>query len=667
MRKRWASSAGLAFGGDYNPEQWPRHVWAEDLELMQQAGVNLVSVAIFSWAWLEPEEGRYEFTWLDDVIAGLDDAGIAVDLATATASPPPWLTTRHPEVLPVTAEGVRLHHGSRQAWCPSSPVFRERAVALAGAMAERYGHHDGVVLWHVSNELGCHNAQCHCDVSVAAFRRWLEDRHGDLDELNEAWGTAFWSQRYGSWDEVSTPRATPTFRNPGQVLDYRRFCSDELLDHYRAERDAIRRHDRDTPITTNFMVQRFISDLDYWSWADEVDVVTNDHYLDAADPDAHVELAFSADVCRGLARGREWLLLEHSTSAVNWQPRNVPKRPGQLLRNSLQHVARGSDGALFFQWRASVRGAEAFHSALVPHAGTDTWVWEEAVELGDALRRLGPVSGRPVDAQVALLFDWQSWWASELPGRPSQDTDYRRHVEEAHGACWRAGVTVDVLPPDGEFERYDVVVVPHLYLAADGVARRLSAQVEGGGHVLVTYLSGIVDPDGTAVRTGGYPGAFRELLGIRVEEFHPLLPDQRITLDDGTTATTWIERLHLAGAEPVTSYADGPLEGVPAVTRRRVGDGTAWYVACRLDRDGMDRLVHALLTAAGRPPRPPAPGLEQVVRSGDGSAPVRFAINHGPADADVEVEGRDLLTDERVGPVVVVPAGGVRVVEEAVP
>jgi beta-galactosidase len=300
---------GIAYGADYNPEQWPRDVWPEDVALMRQAGVTVATVGVFAWALLEPEEGRFELDWLADVVDLLHANGIAVDLATATASPPPWLSTRYPETLPRRADGTVLWPGGRQAWCPSSPVFRERALALVTALADRFHDHDGLAMWHVSNELGGHNAHCYCDVSAAAFRAWLQGRYRDVAGLNEAWGTAFWSQRYGSFDEVLPPRSAPTFSNPTQQLDLARFSSDALLDHFRAERDVLHRRSPGVPVTTNLMVMSHVRDMDYLAWGPELDLVAQDHYLDAQDPDGHVELSWSADLVRGVARGRPWFLM----------------------------------------------------------------------------------------------------------------------------------------------------------------------------------------------------------------------------------------------------------------------------------------------------------------------------------------------------------------------
>jgi beta-galactosidase len=654
---------GLAWGADYNPEQWPEEVWAEDIELMRRAGVNLVSVGIFSWALLEVEEGRYEFDWLDRVLDRLHAGGVRVDLATATASPPPWLTTAHPEMLPETADGVRLVHGSRQSYCPSSPVYRTKAVALARALAERYRDHPALSAWHVGNEYGCHVSRCYCDRCAVAFRAWLQARHGSLDVLNEAWGTAFWSQRYTAWDQILPPRATPTSNNPGQLLDFDRFSSDALLELYKAERDVLREVTPGVPVTTNFMAASF-SQLDYWKWAAEVDFVSNDHYTFGENPDRHIDLAYSADLVRGLAGGKPWLLMEHSTSAVNWQPRNIAKQPGELRRNSFTHMARGADGTLFFQWRQSRAGAERYHSAMVPHAGPDTKVFREVEQVGAEYRRIAEIVGSTVDASVAVVFDWESWWALNQPAHPTVDVSYQATVFALYRALWRAGVTVDFVPPGADLSKYRLVLLPALYAVDD--ATPYEEYVAGGGHLFVTYLSGVTDTRGH-VHLGGYPGAFRDLLGVRTEEFFPLRAGEVVALDDGSSAAVWTEHVHADGAKVVASYVDGQLPGVPAVTRNDHGDGVAWYLACGLTGDGLDRLVRGALDHAGVATG--AEDVEVVRRTGEVAGTAvswLVAVNHGDSDAELSAVGVELLSGARASGRVVVPAGGVVVVREEV-
>jgi beta-galactosidase len=664
-RRDGTSTPGIAYGADYNPEQWPRDTWAEDVRLMAEAGVTIATVGVFSWALLEPEEGRFELDWLADVLDLLDAGGVAVDLATATASPPPWLSRRYPETLPRLADGTLLGPGGRQAWCPSSPVFRGRALALVTALAERFHDHPALVMWHVSNELGGHNARCYCDVSAAAFRDWLRNRYGAVGRLNEAWGTAFWSQRYGSFDEVLPPRTAPTFANPTQQLDFARFSSDALLDCFRAERDLLHELSPGIPVTTNFMVMKHVRAMDYLAWGPELDLVAQDHYLRADDPDAHVELAWSADLTRGTARGRPWFLMEHSPSAVNWQPRNVAKSPGQMRRNSLAHVARGADAVCFFQWRASRAGAEKFHSALVPHAGTDTRVWREAVELGATLKAIGEVAGSTVRAEVAVVVDWDARWAAELDSHPTSDLEYLDRHLGLYRPLWDAGVTVDMVGPEADLSRYRLVLVPTLYLTTDAGAANIRSYVESGGTVLVTYWSGIVDED-DHVRLGGYPGAFRELLGVRTEEFYPLRQGEQVRLVggvlDGSTADVWTELLDLRGAEQVSSYADGPLPGVPALTLNRVGEGQAWYLATRVDPAGTEALIRHVCELAGVAVHQ-QPGVEVVRRHGADRSYL-FVLNHTDHTVEVPATGTDLVSGVDCAPTVKVDAGGVAVVRE---
>jgi beta-galactosidase len=654
---------GIALGCDYNPEQWTPEVWREDVELMVRAGVRLVAVNVFGWSSVEPRPGEYDFSGLDDIIELLHARGIRVNLGTGTASPPPWLTTLHPEVLPTAADGTTRFPGGRQAWCPSSPIFRERALALVEQVARRYGRHPAVALWHVSNELGCHNAHCYDETTAESFRVWLRRRYGTIDGLNAAWGTSFWSQRYGDWKEVQPPRLTLSTTNPSQVVDFHRFSSDELLDYYRAEAAVLRRHTR-APITTNLMVAAHIRNLDYWSWAPELDLVANDHYLDHRLGDPVAELSFAADLTRGLAGGAPWILMEQAAGAVNWQPWNLAKEPGQMIRNSLTHVARGADAVCFFQWRASVQGAEKYHSALLPHAGTDTAAWREVLRLSATLDRLGEVAGTRVRADVAVLFSWESWWSADGANRPSEAVRYLDQVHAAYAGLRELGLTCDVVGPDADLAGYRLVVAPCLHMVSDAQAAGVAGYVLAGGHLVVTFYSGIVD-ERDQVRPGGYPGAFRDVLGVVAEEFAPLLPGREIGLDTGARAHLWTERLRTTTATTLARYADGPLPGVPAVTRNAHGAGTAWYLATALRPDGLrDVLREAVRTAGVQPLGPENDGSVEVVRRTDGERDFLFVINHGQREIRYAVTGQELITGEPVRGLLRVGGGDVRVVRE---
>jgi beta-galactosidase len=646
---------GVSLGCDYNPEQWSPDVWREDAALMRRAGVDLVAVNIFGWSNLEPSPGEYRFDDLDEVVELMHAHGIRVNLGTGTSSPPPWLTTLYPDVLPVAEDGTTRFPGGRQAWCPSSPVFRDRALDLVGRVARRYGKHPAVALWHVSNELGCHNALCYCATSADAFRSWLRGRYRKIETLNEAWGTSFWSQRYGDWNEIQVPRLALSLRNPAQLVDFQRFSSDELLGYYRAEAAILRKHS-DIPVTTNFMVTAHIRNLDYWSWAPEMDVIANDHYLDHRLGDPVAELSFAADLTRGLAGGRPWMLMEQSAGAVNWQPHNLTKVPGEMIRNSLTHVARGADSICFFQWRASAQGAEKFHSALLPHAGTDTVAWREVLKLSETLDRIGEVAGTEVEADVALLFSWESWWSAEGEARPSQAVTYLDQVHSAHGALRSLGVTTDVVPPDADLSRYRLVVVPGLYMISDTDAQAIADYVAAGGRLVVTYFSGIVD-ERDRIRLGGYPGAFRDVLGVLSEEFGPLKPGDTVTLSNDQKAALWTERLRTTTASVVATYEDGPMAGLPAITRNEYGAGTAWYVATKTD------MSELLAEASGR--MSDESDAEVVRRTGGGRSYL-FVINHGTELVQHPARGEDLVTGEKVDGVLTVQGGGVAVVREEV-
>ncbi|MGW4645892.1 beta-galactosidase [Kitasatospora sp. NPDC004289] len=636
---------GLLYGGDYNPEQWPEEVWEEDVRLMAEAGVNVATVAVFSWSRLEPAPGVYEFGWLDRVLDLLHEHGVAADLATATATPPPWLVRLHPEVRPQDAAGTRLEFGSRQGYCPSSPVFRAAAVRLARAVAERYADHPALVMWHVGNEYADHTAECFCEESARDFRSWLRARYTTLDGLNAAWGTSCWGQHYTDWGQLEPPRKAPGPVNPAQLLDWRRFSSDALLACFEAERAVLKEVTPDVPVTTNFM--SVLRDLDYWKWAAAEDVVTDDAYPDPADPRAHVKVALSYDLMRSLKR-QPWLLLESAPGAVSWREVNVPKAPGVMRLHSLQALAHGSDGVMFFQWRQARYGPEKFHSAMLPHGGTGTRQWRETVALGADVRRLAGVAGTETRAEVALVLDWDSWWGLEAPeSLPSNRLKLHQLLLAWYAPLHARGIAVDLTPPGRDLNGYRVVIAPNLYLCTEEQAANLASF---RGQLVIGPFSGVVDAD-DQVHPGGAPGPLRELLAVRVEEFWPL-PDgevQRVETADGRglTASTWTEWLETEGAEVLAHYRGGPLDGRPAVTR----NGTATYLSC-LPEDPAP-FLDAVLAAAGVTGTELPEGVELCRRDGH-----LFLLNHGaePATVSLPTDGVDLLTGRQLSGTVVIAA-----------
>ncbi|MFF8842303.1 beta-galactosidase [Streptomyces sp. NPDC015127] len=628
----------ILFGGDYNPEQWPEEVWHEDVRLMREAGVNSVTLGVFSWAKLEPRPGAREFAWLDRLMDLMHDNDIGVVLATPTASPPPWMGRLHPETLPRDENGQTVWWGSRQQFSHSSPVYRRYAAALTEDLAARYSRHPALTMWHINNEYCTYDWG---DEAARAFRDWLRRRYATLDALNEAWGTAFWSQQYDSWNEIIPPRRAQYMKNPTQVLDFRRFTSDALLECCIAERDIVVRHTPHIPVTTNFMP--LWSGQDAWTWAEHEDVVSVDIYPDPKDPLAGQYNAMIGDMTRSQARG-PWVLMEQAAGPVNWRGVNHPKPRGLNRLLSLQSVAHGADGICYFQWRQSRQGAEKFHSGMVSHAGEHGRTYQEVRQLGAELALLGPrATGTHTSAEVGILHDWDSWWAGEQDGRVSSRVRYEDVVRAWHRAVWESGTAVDFARPEGELGRFKLVLAPHLYLLTDAAVDNLLAYVRGGGTLVCGFHTGVADED-DRVRAGGMDARLRDLFGIRtVHEWWPL--DEGDTVECGAfRGMLWSEEIDAApGADVVAAYRGGELDGRPAVLRK----DRAWYVSTLPEPEALRDLLSEVAADAGvRPVLDGVPAGVEAVRRGD----LLFVLNHGRDPVEVKVPGthRDLLTGARI-------------------
>ncbi|MDN4482571.1 beta-galactosidase [Demequina lignilytica] len=618
----------LWYGGDYNPEQWPREVWDDDMRLMSRAGVTVATIGVFSWARLEPRDGEYDLAWLDDLMDLLHATGVRADLATATASPPKWLIDKHPEILPVTQDGTVLSHGGRQHYRPASAAYREHATRLVRVLAERYGDHPALEAWHVNNEYGCHVSRDYSDDAAAGFRAWLAERYGTIHALNAAWGTAFWSQLYTSFDQVDPPRVTPAGTNPTQTLDFDRYSSDELRACMRAEIAVLREVTPEIPVTTNFM--GFFKGLDYWTWAGDLDFVTDDHYPDPEDPEAYVLAAMTRDLMRGLGGGRPWILMEQATSAVNWRDFNAPKPAGMHRLLSLQSVARGADGIMQFQWRQSKAGSEKFHSAMVPHAGEDSRVYRETEALGAELASLSHLRGTRSEARVAMVVDWPSWWALEQDSMPAR-ISYVEQLLRWYRALHRRGVLVDMVPAAGDLDGYDMVVVASALALSDDAVTALAAVPARGGQLVVGYQTAVLDEHAHA-RLGGYLGDLQQALGVWIEELWPLRSGALAGVAAGPVSE-WGEHVRVRDAEVLATFSGGDLDGLPAITRRADGDGAGWYVATA--PEALGELVERVLDDAGVVWSSLPAGVEAVERGGH-----RFVLNHSSVPVEVEVAGR---------------------------
>jgi beta-galactosidase len=656
------------YGGDYNPEQWPRAVWQQDVRLMREAGVNLVTVGIFSWAHLEPTEGSFNFGWLREVMDLLGAAGIGVDLATPTASPPPWMTTAYADVLPVDARGARYSHGSRQHFCVCSPNYRRLALRIVDRLVQELGDHEALHMWHAHNEYACHVPYCYCDQHTLAFRAWLQSRYGSVEELNQAWGTDFWSQRYSDFAEVLSPRLTPTYSNPGQTLDYMRFSSDAFLDEFLEEKQVLKAARPDVPVTTNFM--GFFKPLDYFNWAHHLDMVSTDNYQDPTDPRSAAVSAMHFDLIRSLNKDVPWMVMEQASFRVNWRERNVPKVPGQMRAFSYQALARGASGILFFQWRASRAGAEKWHSAMVPHSGEASPVWAEVAALGRELAHMEPVVPTRVQAAVAVAFSWPNWWAVESRQGPAHDFSMQAQLNWMLMPLYERNVTIDFCRPEEDLGAFRAVVVPSLYLVTEKEAANIVAFVERGGTAVISFWSGIVD-EHDRVYLGPYGGPLRALFGCEVLDVAPLADGEVVEIEweDGatTSASYWTDLATEGDGKVLARLSNGPWAGRPAVVETAYGDGSVLYVATRLDDAGLARLYDRVPSLQGRGVDDgavgPAGRFERVLGRHQGSD-WEFLVNHTNEEhqAELACSGLDVVRGQPVANRLTLPPWGVAVV-----
>ncbi|MDD9147954.1 beta-galactosidase [Sporolactobacillus sp. CQH2019] len=653
------------YGGDYNPEQWDESVWREDMRLMKKAGVNYVSVNIFSWALLQPDEDIYDFSTLDKIMDMLADNHIAADLATATAAPPAWLARKYPQSLPVDINGVHLLPGSRQHYCPNSRDYRRLARALVDQIARRYRDHPALAMWHVNNEFGCHVFECYCGTCRAAFRTWLREKYRSIAALNRSWSTDFWSQRYYDWEEINLPGKMPTHHNPNQQLDYRRFMNDSILSLFKAERDVIRQYTPQIPVMTNLMGLH--KPVNGFKWAKEMDLVTWDAYPDPYEETPYLHF-MAHDLTRSLKK-QPFLLMEQAPGAVNWRGQNAVKTPGQMRLWSYEAVAHGADGIMFFQWRASQGGAEKFHSGMVPHSNDqNSRVFREIVELGQELKKCRELVGTKFRAEAAIVFDWENWWALELDSKPSNLVKYPDQLIDYYRVLHQLNIAVDFISPDEDLKHYKIVFAPASYQVSRTFGDRVRDFVQSGGTFVTNFFSGIVDKE-DRIYLGGYPGAYKDALGIYVEEFAPMKKGQshRIATPWGDAAIRiWEEVIHLKEAQVLARFKEGYLAGMPAVTEHVYGNGRAFYVGTDPEEAYLKKLIRGIVADVRlAPPMAVPEGVEVTVRESK-TAGYYFILNHTDQEKRFVLEGEyeDLLTGTREKQLITLAARDVKVLKE---
>lgn len=639
----------ILHGGDYNPEQWLDRpdILAEDIRLMKKAGVNTVTLGVFSWSVYEPSEGAYHFEWLDEVMDRLWENGIFTILATPSGARPAWLDQEYPQAMRVNNMGVRNHHGVRHNHCMTSPLYRAKVREINTILAKRYGSHPGLILWHISNELG---GACYCGLCKKQFQEYLKRRyHDNIDELNKEWWTTFWSHRYNSFHQIEPPMPGGETSIHGLNLDWKRFTTWNMTDYMKEEIAVFKKWTPDIPVTTNFM--QLYEGLDYHKMAKELDIISWDSYPEWSTDkreliDTAAMTAFDHSIMRSFKRDQPFMLMESVPSQVNWHPVNKLKRPGIHNLSSMQAVACGSDTVQYFQWRKSRGSYEQHHGAVIDHLGrSDTRVFREVEEAGKNLKLLQEVQGSVPKASAAIIFDWENWWAINDMAGLSVQKNYPQECRRLYQILFRYGIEADVISQEEDLTPYKVVFAPMLYLLKPGTEERFSQFVTEGGQLVATYLTGYVN-ENTLCYLGGFPGgALKDVFGLYTEEIDSLYPSERngaaFTEDSGMEGVCQIrdfcEIIKHVTAQILACYTGDFYQGTPVITVNRFGKGKAWYLGARVEDSGLEQLLGKIMCELGITFKKLPIGVEKHIRYHD-SVQFEFYLNYTTEEKEIQLE-----------------------------
>ena len=661
----------LLHGGDYNPDQWLDRpdILEEDIKMMKKAGVNTATVGVFSWSALEPQEGNFQFGWLHDIMDKLYENGIYTVLATPTGARPAWMDEKYPSVLRVEKDGRRNHHSGRHNHCMSSLEYRALVEKMDTKLAQEFGNHPGLILWHISNELG---GECYCDSCKKRFQEYLREKyHNNIEELNKQWWTSFWSRRFDSFEQIEPPYDNGEHSILGLNLDWKRFNSWNMKDYLAFERRILKKYTPQVPATANFM--KLFEQLDYVDLAKEIDIISWDGYPswnnDYETPaDTAAELSFDHAVMRSLKKDKPFMLMESTPSLVNWHSVNKLKRPGILRASSIQTIGCGSDTVQYFQWRKGRGAAEQFHGAVVDHLGRDdTRVFKEVSEVGELLKKLAPVTGSRVASKAAVLFDWSNRWAiKDMQGMAHDTKNYEKEVRKFYNIHLKKGINADIVFPLEDLSSYSLVVLPMYYAVSKEAGAWLKEYVKNGGTVVATYLTAYVN-ENTLAYLGGFPGAgLGEVFGLYAEELDTLYPtdSNAVLMKDGNKAIVkdYCELIKLTGAEVLGTYESDFYAGMPAVTVHSYGNGKAYYIGTRMEEEDLIKFFTQIWSECGIKEKELPEGVEYLTRTAEDGSTFDFYVNYNatPATVQLSKDGTNLLNGEAVsGKVEILPFNAV--------
>lgn len=661
----------LLHGGDYNPDQWLDRpdILEEDIKMMKKAGVNTATVGVFSWSALEPQEGNFQFGWLHDIMDKLYENGIYTVLATPTGARPAWMDEKYPSVLRVEKDGRRNHHSGRHNHCMSSLEYRALVEKMDTKLAQEFGSHPGLILWHISNELG---GECYCDSCKKRFQEYLREKyHNNIEELNKQWWTSFWSRRFDSFEQIEPPYDNGEHSILGLNLDWKRFNSWNMKDYLAFERRILKKYTPQVPATANFM--KLFEQLDYVDLAKEIDIISWDGYPswnnDYETPaDTAAELSFDHAVMRSLKKDKPFMLMESTPSLVNWHSVNKLKPPGILRASSIQTIGCGSDTVQYFQWRKGRGAAEQFHGAVVDHLGRDdTRVFKEVSEVGELLKKLAPVTGSRVASKAAVLFDWSNRWAiKDMQGMAHDTKNYEKEVRKFYNIHLKKGINADIVFPLEDLSSYSLVVLPMYYAVSKEAGAWLKEYVKNGGTVVATYLTAYVN-ENTLAYLGGFPGAgLGEVFGLYAEELDTLYPtdSNAVLMKDGNKAIVkdYCELIKLTGAEVLGTYESDFYAGMPAVTVHSYGNGKAYYIGTRMEEEDLIKFFTQIWSECGIKEKELPEGVEYLTRTAEDGSTFDFYVNYNamPVTVQLSKDGTNLLNGEAVsGKVEILPFNAV--------